>query len=87
MANLYVLGILQKSGGEKWQTMLRIHLPLVYAVAGVVLLQRYFHVDNEWLESLLRSVAFLVFCVPLMVYVDRKVKLVALLRAALFKPA
>ncbi len=87
MANVYVLGILQKNRGEKWQTMQRIHLPLVYAVVGVVLLQRYIHVDNEWLESLLRSVAFLVFCLPLMYFVDRKVKLVALLRAALFKPA
>lgn len=87
MANLYVLGILQKTRGEKWRTMLRIHLPLVYAVAGVVLVQRYLQLDNEWLECLVRSVAYLAYCTPLMLYVDRKVELVASLRAALSKPA
>ncbi len=87
MANLYVLGILQKSGAQKRRTMLQIHLPFVYGLLGVVLLLRYLHLDNQWLESLVGTVIYLVYCLPLLFYVDRKVRLVASLRAALFKPA
>jgi O-antigen/teichoic acid export membrane protein len=87
LANLYVLGILGKSSAEKWRTMLQIHLPFVYALLGVALLLRYLHLDNPWLESLLGSLIYLVYCLPLVVYVDRKVMLLASLRAALVKPA
>jgi O-antigen/teichoic acid export membrane protein len=87
LANYYALGVLQRSGAQKLQTMLQIHLPFVYGVIGVLLLQRYVHVQNEWLQSGLRSLLFLVYCLPLIVYADRKLKLFASLRAALFKPA
>jgi O-antigen/teichoic acid export membrane protein len=87
LANLYVLGILDKTRAEKWSTMWRIHLPFVYALAGAALLLRYLHLDNPWAESLLASLLYLLYCLPLMIYVDRKVKLLASLRAALLKPA
>ena len=41
----------------------------------------------EALQSVLRSVVFLVFCLPLMIYADRRLKLLASLRQALFKSA
>jgi O-antigen/teichoic acid export membrane protein len=84
LANVYALRILQKSRRQIALTMLGIHVPFVYAVSVVLALQHYLNVDGELLQSVLRSVVFLVFCLPLMVYADRKLKLIASLRAALF---
>ena len=85
LANVYVLRFLQKTWRQVVQTLLGIHLPFVYAMASLWLLQHYLHVDSELMQSLLRSVIFLLLCLPLVVYADQKVQLRALLRAALIK--
>jgi hypothetical protein len=86
LANVYALRILQKNSRQIAVTLVQIHVPFVYAMAGVLLLQHYLSTDNELLQSLLRSAVFLLFCLPLVVYADRKLQLFTSLRSALFKP-
>lgn len=86
LANIYALGILQKSSRQIAITLVQIHLPFVYAMTGVLLLQHFLSNDNELLESMLRSAVFLLFCLPMVVYADRRLQLFSSLRTALFKP-
>jgi O-antigen/teichoic acid export membrane protein len=85
LANVYALRILQKNKRQITVTLIQIHLPFVYAMAAVLLLQHYLITDSELLQCLLRSAVFMVFCLPMVVYANHKLQLFVLLRAALFK--
>jgi O-antigen/teichoic acid export membrane protein len=84
-ANLYALHVMQKSYRQVMYALAEIHLPFVYGVTGLLLLQRYLTIDSELWESLLRSLIYLVYCLPLILRADRKLKLFGSLRVALFK--
>ncbi len=82
-ANLYALRILNKTPAQVRRTLLGIHIPFVYGLVGLALVHYLLHADSVLWQSFIRSVAYLVFCVPLVVYVDRKLQLFSSLRQAL----
>jgi len=74
--NAYVLRSLGKSWSLFGLALAKIHLPVVYVAVGLFFIMRFVHTGHVIMSDILRAVIFGLYVVPLIYYVNRKIRII-----------
>lgn len=73
ITNLFALSILEKTAGEKLVVLIKTYLPFVYVLLGLaIVFQVSTSNEQSIVTAVLRSSLFCLFCVPLIIYINKQ---------------
>ncbi|MCK5872855.1 MAG: hypothetical protein KAG26_08515, partial [Methylococcales bacterium] len=85
--NFYALSVLEKTSKEKLMTIFRIYGPFLYVISGLsVTFQVSVTGDHLLLTNALRTFIFIIYCVPLFIYINKYSGILKKVYTAFSKP-
>jgi O-antigen/teichoic acid export membrane protein len=84
LINIYALNVMRRDREQIRSALISIHLPYIYVLVGAIIIDQQHFVQSALMEGVIGSTMFLLYCIPVVFWADRRLALFAHLHAAFF---